>query len=112
MINAELMSDQNGRLCGFHISGHAMMAESGKDVICAFVSSAAYMAANTITDVIGAKAEARASDGDMYVMISQKDTEKCADILAGFKLHLLNTQEQYPEYLKVNFTEVQKNAEN
>ena len=42
----------NDRLTGFDISGHAMFAESGSDIVCASVSSAAYMAANTVTAVI------------------------------------------------------------
>ena len=83
-----------------------MMAESGQDIICAFVSSAAYMAANTITDVIHADAAAEADDGDMYVMVSPKDASLCRDVLAGLKLHLINTEEQYPNYLQVNYTEV------
>ncbi len=106
MINAELFVSRGGTLRGFHITGHAMMADSGQDVLCAFVSSAAYMAANTITDVIHADATAEADNGDMYVMVSPKDAELCRDVLAGLRLHLINTEEQYPDYLQVNYTEV------
>ncbi len=106
MINAEFFITRDGELRGFHISGHAMYAEAGQDVICAFVSSAAYMAANTITDIIHADATAEADDGDMYVMVAKKDVSLCKDILAGLKLHLINTEEQYSDYLKVNYTEV------
>ena len=41
---------------GFCISGHAGAGSAGRDIVCAAVSSAAYMAANTLTDVIGAGA--------------------------------------------------------
>ncbi|WP_442974828.1 ribosomal-processing cysteine protease Prp, partial [Ruminococcus sp.] len=34
---------------GFEISGHSDYSEHGSDIICAAVSSAAYMAANTVT---------------------------------------------------------------
>ena len=57
MIKAELFAEQ-GRLTGFHISGHSGYDEEGKD------------------------------------------------ILEGLKLHLMNTEEQYPEFLQVIFTEV------
>lgn len=105
MIQADLFVSSSGQLRGFHISGHAGMAESGKDVLCAFISSAAYMAANTITEVIHADAEVSAEDGDMYVMVDPKDAALCRDILEGLKLHLINTEEQYPEFLKVNYLE-------
>ena len=105
MIIAELFAEQ-GRLTGFHISGHSGYDEEGKDIICAFVSSAAYMAANTMTDIIGVKARTDVSDGNMLVRVSSKDAERCKDILEGLKLHLMNTEEQYPEFLQVIFTEV------
>lgn len=106
MIVAELFADKNGVLTGFHISGHSMYDEAGKDIVCAFVSSAAYMAANTITDVIRANAKASARDGDMRVLVSPEDAHKCRDILEGLRLHLKNTQEQYPDYLQLILTEV------
>ena len=105
MIKAELFV-KGKKIVGFHLTGHAGMDEYGKDVLCAFVSSAAYMTVNTVTDIICADAQASADDGDMYLMISDKDADRCCDILSGFKLHLMNTREQYPKYLKVIFTEV------
>ena len=106
MIRAEFFTARNGSLTGFHITGHSGYAESGKDIICAFVSSGAYMAANTITDVIMAKAEAVVKDGDMLLRVNESDTKRCRDVLEGLRLHLQSLQEQYPEYLKVLFTEV------
>ena len=105
MIKAELFV-KGKKIVGFHLTGHAGMDEYGKDVLCAFVSSAAYMTANTVTDIICADAQASADDGDRYLMISESDADRCSDIFSGFRLHLLNTEEQYPKYLKVIFTEV------
>jgi len=106
MIKAEFFVTHNGRLVGFHISGHSGYAQSGSDIVCAFVSSAAYMAANTITDVICADARAEDSDGDMLVRVQEKDADLCKNVLEGLKLHLENTEEQYPDYLTVTYTEV------
>lgn len=106
MIQAELFVKSDGRILGFRLSGHAGMAEYGSDTLCAFVSSAAYMTVNTITDVIHADADVQADNGYMYVRVSDKDARKCSVLLAGFKLHLLAAEEQYPEYLKVFYTEV------
>ena len=105
MIKAELFV-REGKTVGFHLTGHSGMDRHGKDVLCAFVSSAAYMTANTITDVMGVMAQASDGDGDMYVRVSESDADRCSDIFSGFRLHLMNTAEQYPKYLKVTFTEV------
>ena len=94
----------NRQLKGFEISGHAMFAESGRDVVCAAVSSAAYMAANTITDVIGADAVAEAGEASMRVELKQPD-EQAETVLKGLELHLTELSKQYPQpftaYLKV-----------
>ncbi len=98
----------NRQLKGFEISGHAMYAESGSDIVCASVSSAAYMAANTITDVIGADADATAGDGTMSVTLNQPD--ECAQaVLRGLELHLTELSKQYPQNIKLIYGGV-KNA--
>ena len=106
MIRAQIFIDRRKKITGYHIKGHSMMAESGEDVLCAFVSSAAFMAANTITDVIKAEATAKADDGEMELAVAERDLEACQAVLAGLKLHLEETEKQYPNNLKVIITEV------
>ncbi len=106
MIKAEFLVSHERDILGFHIKGHSGFDSSGRDIICAFVSSAAYMTANTVTEIIGADAVAEDNDGEMLVRVEKKDAEKCRIIFEGLKLHLINTEEQYPNYLKVIFTEV------
>lgn len=87
----------------FKITGHAQYARSGKDIVCAAVSSAAYMTVNTITDVLGVKAQIEENDG--YMKVSFVNSEAAADIVRGLKLHLEQLSEQYPQFVKVT-TEV------
>ena len=98
MIRAEFLTAPDGKLLGFHIHGHSGMAEAGSDILCAFVSSAAYMAANTITEIIGVDAQAADGDGDMLVRVNENDAGSCRVVLEGLRLHLMNTEEQYPNY--------------
>ena len=98
----------NKQLQGFEISGHAMYAESGSDIVCASVSSAAFMAANTITDVICANADAADGDGTMRVTLNQPD-EQAQAVLKGLELHLTELSKQYPENIKIIYGGV-KNA--
>ena len=64
------------------------------------------MAANTITEIVGAKAEAEAEDGDMLLRVAGEYLDQCQTILAGLRLHLSETEKQYPNNLKVVITEV------
>ena len=106
MIKASFFVDKDGYLRGYSIKGHSMLDESGSDILCAAVSSASYMVANTAIEIIKADVSVSVEDGSMLFRIESKDIFKCRDILLGFKLHLLGLEEQYPENIKVNYTEV------
>ena len=92
---------------GFHITGHSDMNPDGPEILCAAVSSAAYMTANTVTDVIGLRPALDVKDGDMALKV-QTETEaiRCRDIFSGLQLHLCSLAEQYPQYLTVTNSEV------
>lgn len=99
------------KLIGYTIDGHTGSAAAGEDIVCAAISSAAYMAANTITDIIGVEADIEVEDGYMSLSLALCDADRCADILKGLELHLASLAQQYPDYIEVN-TEVLYNAEN
>ena len=87
---------------GFNLKGHSTADaedEIGK-LVCASISSAAYLTVNTITDVIGDKAEIDLDDGKMVLRLCSVSKES-ANLLKGFKLHLLQLSEQYPNCIKV-----------
>ena len=106
MIGVKFYTEASGELRGFEISGHAGSGDVGSDIVCAAVSSAAYLAANTITDVIQAEAQVAVEDGYLLVRVPSKETKACRVILAGLKLHLLVLEEQYPKNIQVSYTEV------
>ena len=103
MIRINFNKD-GGFITGFECKGHSMSAEHGQDIVCAAVSSACLMAANTVTDVIGLEADAAATDG--YLRLEIKDSPQPAqDILNGLEVHLRELEKQYPENIKVINTE-------
>ena len=66
MTKVKFLADSKG-LCGFEISGHSSKNsddETGK-IVCAAVSSAAYMAANTVIEIIGDSYTAEVDDAIM-----------------------------------------------
>ncbi len=94
-----------GDLCGFRITGHAESGDFGQDIVCAAVSSAAYMTANTITDILGAPADITVGDGLMDLSVTDR-RDACQSILAGFRLHLEALEDQYPDRIHLTKSEV------
>ncbi len=92
---------------GFHIMGHSDMNPEGPEVLCAAVSSAAYMTANTVTDVIGLKPILLNKDGNMYLKVkTEQEAKRCRVLFNGLRLHLSEIAQDYPKYLKVKYSEV------
>lgn len=95
-----------GLLVGFAIRGHSSVSysdEQGK-LICSAVSSAAYMTANTITEVIGAKADISVKEAEMVLKV-KSNFEECLPVLSGFALHIEQLSKQYRNHIEI-ITEV------
>ena len=84
-------------LNGFEVSGHSGHGSYGSDIVCAAVSSCAYMVANTLTDVIGVPADIQVRDGYMKLTVAAKDSRRIADIMKGFEIHAKALAEEYAE---------------
>ena len=92
----------NVKITGFHIIGHSTSSENdiqGK-LVCSAVSSAAYLVANTITDIIGANCVVKVLDGELELKLVDKISES-QEILRGFKLHIEELVKQYQNRIKV-----------
>ena len=102
MTKAKFFADENGPY-GFEISGHS--SKDGDDevgkIVCAAVSSAAYMAANTVTDIIGDRAEVFVDDAVMRFYV--KNPSECTvKVLEGLRLHLTELSEQYGSNITIH----------
>ena len=107
MIRIQFLTLPEGTLQGFRMEGHAEYGEEGTDIVCAAVSSAAYLTVNTLTEVRHVSPlSLRAGEGEMFFRIEPKDEPLCRDFLAGLKLHLTSLEEQYPGYLQVGYMEI------
>lgn len=87
-------------LTGFEISGHSGYADEGSDIICAGISSAAYMTANTVTEIFMLEADAKV-EGGYFRFLCRDANSKADELFRGLKLHLLQFCEQYPDYIKI-----------
>lgn len=101
MTKIAFLSDAAG-ICGFEVAGHS--TENCDDLegklVCSAVSSAAYMAANTVTEIIGDKCDAVVDDGMMKILV-ENPSEKSRAVLEGFRLHISELSKQYSKRLKI-----------
>ena len=94
-----LFSDDT--IVSFELSGHSGAGEEGTDIVCSAVSSATYMAANTIIEIMKLSPEAEVRDGYLKFQMSLEDARKSKVITDGLYLHLSELQNQYPNNLKL-----------
>ncbi len=87
-------------ITGFRITGHCTSDENDFDgkLCCAAVSSAAYMTANTVTEVERVKAHIEVDDAQMLLSLPD-GCSGCQSVLRGFELHIKELSEQYPDNL-------------
>ena len=89
-----------GQYSGFEIEGHALFAVHGSDIVCSAVSSAAIMAANTITEVFGEQPYIETEEG--HLLLKGVTSASSQGVLRGLELHLEQLAEQYPENITVS----------
>ena len=101
MTTVTFLLDDNG-LCGFDIAGHSTEScddQIGK-IVCAAVSSAAYMAANTVLDVFCESSETEIDDARMLFSV-KNPSDAARGVLKGFQLHIGQLSDQYSKHIKI-----------
>ena len=91
-------------LTGFHMKGHSTASaedEQGR-LVCSAISSAAYLTANTVTEIIGADADVSVNEkkGEMRFEV-KSNLEDAIPTLCGFKLHMEQLSGQFPEHITI-----------
>ena len=90
--------EQDEKLRGFLIKEHSGYDEEGYDIVCASISSAAYLTTNTLTEIVGAKADIKVEEAYLKFILKDKFTE-AENHLKGLKLHLESLAEDYSDYI-------------
>ena len=104
MIRCEFFTEDD-RITGFTVSVHSGYEESGKDIVCAYVTAVVTMAEATINDVCGAKAKVRVGENEARITLKLPKTcdeeETVQAVLAGMMVTLINLQEDYSDFIEV-----------
>ena len=106
MLKVTVYRDSDDRIRGFQISGHSGYSESGSDIVCAAVSSAAYMAVNTLTDVQSLDCSIAVDDGSMKLDLSKSEAEDAQVVLNGLLLHIDALSKEYSDFIDLKISEV------
>ncbi len=113
MISIVIWKDQEDSILGFTVEGHAGYEESGKDIICASVSTLFQTAVNALEDQLGWQDFYMVTEGEENFCevwtpekISDKQRETAQVIFKTIVRGLLNVEESVREnygkkYVKV-----------
>ncbi len=94
-----------GKLIGFSVSGHAGYANSGKDIVCAAVTTAVNMTANGITEIAKQNASVNVSENEVQLKVEQS-THESALLLQSMRLQMELLEEQFPKNIRIQDMEV------
>ncbi len=90
--------EKDEKLIGFLIREHSGYDEEGYDIVCASVSSAAYLTANTLTEIVGAAADIDLREAYFEFILKDKFNEGQSH-LQGLRLHLSSLAGDYSEFI-------------
>lgn len=96
----------NGVKTAFKVSGHSGFANSGKDIVCAAVTSAVQLTCNALTEVLKAEARVAVKENEISLSLPQNPSAECYDFIEALFLHLKLLSEDYEKNIKVIVTEV------
>lgn len=102
MINIEYYIDDESRLKGFKLNGHAGYAEYGYDIICAAVTSNALSVINSLDVLKRVKFERlKAQEGYIECIVKESFIDESQLLLEHFKLAMDSIKSEYPKNIKI-----------
>ncbi|MDD2469452.1 MAG: ribosomal-processing cysteine protease Prp [Bacilli bacterium] len=99
MIKINIDKDDNNKIVRIKVSGHAHYAESGKDIVCAAVSSTVITTVNNILSL--SKTIDYLEGKDSLTINVIKDDENTQKILNNMLSMLNELEKDYPKYIKI-----------
>lgn len=108
MIKITINRNETGLIQSFTMSGHALFANHGLDIVCAGASAVSFGAINAVHELTGIIPEIeQGEEGFLNCRlpdhISESDQEKIQLLLEGMVISLQTIEEQYGEHIKITF---------
>lgn len=95
------------RVDSFRVEGHSALADRGKDILCAAVTSAVRLVECAVNDVLGLEAAVKVREDPVFLSLKlpgglgQTNESICQTLLTGLMVYLSQLQEEYPENIIV-----------
>lgn len=105
MIIAEFFK-KKGEINGFKVSGHAGYDESGKDIVCAAVSSSVMMTANLINEIFGFDAEISAVGDAITLKTNVPEDNVLQGLYKGLILQIEQISLEFNGTITLKYSEV------
>jgi uncharacterized protein YsxB (DUF464 family) len=108
MINIKIYRNESGLIQSFTMSGHALFANHGQDIVCAGASAVSFGSINAVHELTGIIPDIeQVEDGFLSCTIpeniSEAIQEKIQLLLEGMVISLQTIEEQYGEHIKITF---------
>ena len=100
------------RIEAVEFKGHAALADTGEDVLCAALTSAIRLIETTVNDVLAVGAAVKVKEEKALISLKlpvdmgEDNETACQALLAGLMVYLTDLAGEYPENLTVLDTEV------
>ena len=88
------------------ITGHAGLADYGKDIVCASVSSAVQLCANGITEILRENAQVNVCENEVSIKLPKDASTAAVAFIQALRLHLTILKEQFPENIEITEEEI------
>ena len=108
MIKITINRNEAGLIQSFTMSGHALFADHGSDIVCAGASAVSFGAINAIHELTGITPEIEQGEEGFLncrfpEYISESVQENIQLLLEGMVISLQTIEEQYGEHIKITF---------
>lgn len=105
MIKAKIERNVDGSICSFAISGHALYADSGQDIVCAGVSSVTVGTVNAIEALTGVILDCRMEEGLLQASVPElacgQEPERVQLLLESMVVMLRTIEQSYGAHVTV-----------
>lgn len=108
MIQTTIYRTESGHIKSFTLSGHALFANRGDDIVCAGVSAVSFGAINSVIALTGVEPVIEQGDGGFLrcvipTNLSTDIQEKVQLLLEGMVVSLQTIERDYGKYVKITF---------
>lgn len=102
MIKVSFFYNDELKIRGFELSGHAEFEDYGYDIVCSAVTSNVISVINSLEKLQDVSfLDVRADEGIISCLVSDKDIEKSQLLLEHLKLALGEISKEYPKNIRI-----------